>query len=102
MDEVPLIPESISHKRLNKFLSHAKKETTEAFKESYKSLEGQENIEELLENWKIISKELLKSLKNNEKYFKEAKKSYSILALGAMEAHINMALQALQASEMEE
>ena len=101
LNEVPAIPESVSHKKLSKFLSHAQKEVHNAFETNYESLNEQENIHILLANWKSVSKELLENLKNSEEYLNNNKKSKSILALGAMEAHIKMAIQALIASENE-
>lgn len=105
MNEIPSIPESISHKRLNKLLSHAKKEFKGVLDESQKDIEfnkEQESFEELLSNWSSVSKELIQSLRKNENYLNQSKGSKSLLALGAMEAHVNMALQALKASETDE
>ncbi len=100
MREIPPFPESISHKKLNQLLLHAKKEVGEKLQSNYElSEEGFEEINLLLSKWKSLSKEMLETLKNSEHYLKENKKPNSILALGAMEAHINLAIQALKASE---
>ncbi len=101
MNEIPSIPESISHKKLNKFLSQALKELNIDNNVNIESLEEKENFEDLLNTWSSVSKELLASLKRSEKHLSNIKGSKSLLALGAMEAHLNMALQALKASEEE-
>ncbi len=102
MNEIPSFPESISHKKLNKFLSHAQKGPKDEANINIEFQEERQNFEELLNNWSSISKDLLESLKKSENHLKKIKASKSLLALGAMEAHINMALQALRASETEE
>ncbi len=102
MNEIPSIPESISHKKLNKFFSHALKEQSNGQDVNAEFQQEKENFQELLNSWSSLSKELLESLKRSEKHLNNMKGSKSLLALGAMEAHINMALQALKASETEE
>ncbi|WP_269623372.1 MATH domain-containing protein [Prochlorococcus marinus] len=101
MNEPLPIPESISHKKLNKFLSHAKKDTNSTSKDISYKIDKKEKLKESLQEWSISSKKLLAILRQNEKSLTEIKNSKSILALGAMEAHINMAMQALKASEEE-
>ena len=102
MNEIPSFPESISHKKLNKLLFHAQKDLKNERSINIESEEAASKLEELLTNWSAISKDLLKNLKEGEKELKDIKGSKSLLALGAMEAHLNMALQALKASEMGE
>ncbi len=102
MNEIPSFPESISHKKLNKLLFHAQKDLKNERSFNIQSQEEKDRLEELLSKWSSISKELIKGLNTSEKELKELKGAKSLLALGAMEAHINMALQALQASELEE
>ena len=103
MNEIPFFPESISHKKLNKLLFNAQKDLIRNERSvNIESQEEKDRIEELLANWSSTSKDLLTSLKKSEKDLKDLKGSKSLLALGAMEAHINMALQALHASEMDE
>ena len=102
MNEIPSFPESISHKKLNKLFSNAQKELKDESNINSEFLEEKEDFEELLTTWSSISKELLENLKKSESDLKDIKGSKSLLALGAMEAHINMALQALKASETED
>ena len=102
MNEIPSIPESISHKKLNKFFSHAIKEQASSKNVNIEFQQEKDNFQELLANWSSLSKELLESLRKSEKHLNNLKGSKSLLALGAMEAHLNMALQALKASETED
>ena len=100
MSDIKPFPESISHKNLKIFLSDAPKEK--------KDIEGlaksKEHFNGFLENWLTSSEELITHLRQNENYLTNQKGKNSILALGAMEAHINMAMQALKSykSESEE
>ena len=71
MNEVPpWIPESISHKKLNKFLSSAKKQPLDSNQTSFQSYEENENFEKVLLEWSKLSKELLTSLNKSEGYLK--------------------------------
>ncbi len=98
MQEIPPFPESISHKKLKKLFSHAKKDLNETANDYNPSTEGKERLEKLLFTWETASKELLEGLRKENSYLSELKEANSLLALGAMEAHISMALQALRAS----
>ena len=102
VQEVPPVPESISHKKLKKLFSHAKKGLDGITDDYNPSTEGKERIEKLLLTWATASKELLEGLREENSSLSEVKGANSLLALGAMEAHINMALQALKASEKDE
>ena len=98
VQEIPPAPESISHKELKKLFSHAKKDLTgTAFDYSPATLD-KERLEKLLFTWATASKELIEGLREEESSLSELKGANSLLALGAMEAHINMALQAFKAS----
>ena len=101
MSETPPIPESISHKKLNKLLLHAKKEIQDKLTTHDHLIKEEEahKIDLILSKWESLSIEVLESLKNSENYLKENKRPNSILALGAMEAHIHLAMQALKASK---
>ncbi len=101
MSDLPQIPASISHKKLNGYMVNAKKEFLIPNGESITNHpKGKESLSQLLDSWNKLSKEVLKELNNNESLKKSKQvnpKSY--MALGAMEAHINMAIQALKASQ---
>ncbi|ABX09344.1 possible MATH domain [Prochlorococcus marinus str. MIT 9211] len=94
------IPSSISHKSLNKLMVNAKKELTISLEEGSSEFSHErEFFHEKLEEWSLISKELLSELSRKEEYLKDKRSTKSIMALGALEAHLNMAMQALKASK---
>ena len=54
-------------------------------------------FDELIESWESVTKDVIKKIsKRNENLLKD-KSSNSLIALGALEVHLNMALQALNA-----
>ena len=60
------------------------------------NLEKQE-FDELINNWEIVTKDVIKTISKRNKNLLKDKSSNSLIALGAMEVHLNMALQALNA-----
>ena len=60
------------------------------------SLEKQE-FDELINNWEKVTKDVIKTITKRNKNLLKDKSSNSLIALGAMEVHLNMALQALNA-----
>lgn len=89
---------SISHKELNAFLLKAKKDISlNNSPENNKSKEEQD-FNDLIKNWSITSQKLLLIMNSKEKVFTNNKDPKSLMAFGAMGAHINMALQALKAT----
>ena len=102
MNEFDPIPNSISHKELNGLLPKAYREAKkdEIKLESYS--EEKEYFRDLINNWKELSQDLLTNLQEKKKFITEGKNPNSLMALGAMEVHINMAMQALKVSEKEE
>ena len=96
--EITPAPESISHKKLKKLFSNAKKDFNGTSDNYNPSTEETERLEKLLFTWATASKELIEGLREESSSLSELKGANSLLALGAMEAHINMALQALKAS----
>tara|TARA_Y100001968_G_scaffold249670_1_gene234542 strand:- start:445 stop:867 length:423 start_codon:yes stop_codon:yes gene_type:complete len=87
---------AISHKDLKAFLIKAKKEPSST--NISKKNENQE-FNDLIKNWTETSQKLLLLMNNNDKVFTKNRSSKSLMALGAMGAHISMALQALKATE---
>jgi hypothetical protein len=65
-------------------------------KKNNESLEKQE-FDELINNWEIVTKDVIKTISKRNKNLLKNKSSNSLIALGAMEVHLNMALQALNA-----
>ena len=92
-------PNAISHKELNVLLLKAKKEI-----ESINNLGSNQNEEfhDLIRDWTEKSQKILLMLKKNEKLLISSENSKSLMAFGAMGAHINMALQALKASDFDQ
>jgi len=60
-------------------------------------LESQE-FNDLIKDWTKTSKKILESLNKKDQVLTKNRNSKSLIALGAMGAHINMALQALKAT----
>ena len=97
MSESDNMPQAISHKKLSYLLLKAKKDILSDNNElNNESLKKKELIE-FIEQWESTSKELIKKITSkNEDVFSEDS-SNSLMALGAMEAHLNMAIQAFNA-----
>tara|TARA_Y100001968_G_scaffold132568_1_gene120995 strand:- start:157 stop:408 length:252 start_codon:yes stop_codon:yes gene_type:complete len=55
----------------------------------------------LIKDWTKTSKNILLMMKNKEKDSQNNANPKSLMALGAMGAHINMALQALKATDFD-
>tara|TARA_Y100001968_G_scaffold173414_1_gene158792 strand:- start:473 stop:715 length:243 start_codon:yes stop_codon:yes gene_type:complete len=76
-----------------------------AHKESHKSEDlisiEEERFKKLIHNWKESSKEIVNHLSKYKELLGEGKEVNSLMALGAMEVHIAMAMQALKASKIE-
>tara|TARA_Y100001968_G_scaffold284291_1_gene283549 strand:- start:133 stop:477 length:345 start_codon:yes stop_codon:yes gene_type:complete len=94
-------PNSISHKELNTLLNKAKKEMLSS--ENSGSLETNKNQEfnDLITDWTNTSKKILLMLNQNDQIPAKNRNSKSLMAFGAMGAHINMALQALKSTELD-
>ena len=97
MNESNKLPQAISHKKLSFLLLNAQKDKFASSEEIEQNSKLQDELLAELDNWELSTKSLLKKISGrNEKFLKD-KSSNSIMALGAMEVHLNMALQALQA-----
>ena len=91
--------DAISHKELNGLLNKAKKEITPLDNfEDHESYQNQE-FNALITDWTEKSQKILLMLNKNDQISTKNKNSKSLIALGAMGAHINMALQALKATD---
>ena len=97
MSESNNLPQAISHKKLTYLMLNAQKDlnASDDLKNS-DSLEKQE-FDELINKWDIVSKDVIKTISKRNKNLLKDKSSNSLIALGAMEAHLNLALQALNA-----
>jgi hypothetical protein len=97
MSESNNLPQAISHKKLTYLMLNAQKDLNASDdKKNTESLEKQE-FDELINNWEILTKEVIKTISKRNKNLLKNKSSNSLIALGAMEVHLNMALQALNA-----
>ena len=59
-----------------------------------------QSFEELMTHWHSLSQDLLTELRKKGENVIGQRSSQSIMALGALEAHLKMAMQAKQASDM--
>ena len=97
MSESNNLPQAISHKKLTYLMQKAQKDLNATDdKKNIDSLEKQE-FDELIKNWEIVTKDVIKKISKRNKNLLKNKSSNSLIALGAMEVHLNMALQALNA-----
>jgi len=97
MSESNNLPQAISHKKLTYLMLNAQKDLNASDdKKNTESLEKQE-FDELINNWEILTKDVIKTISKRNKNLLKDKSSNSLIALGAMEVHLNMALQALNA-----
>ena len=97
MDESNKLPQAISHKKLSFLLLNAQKEKFADSEESDQYTKLHDELLAELDNWELSTKSLLKKISSRNENYLQEKSSNSIMALGALEVHLNMALQALQA-----
>ncbi len=90
---------AISHKELNNFLNKAKKENLSKDNPENHKINSNQEFNFLIQNWAETSQKILLILNKKEELFPKDKNAKSLIAYGAMCAHINMALQALKATE---
>ena len=101
LSDIKPFPEYISHKKLKSFLSKAPQEIQTSEKVIRASEGKEEKLNEYLKSWMDSSQLLIEHLRQDNNNLGAHENSKSILALGAMEAHINMAIQALKGYESE-
>ena len=89
---------AISHKELNAFLIKAKKDIPLHNSSENNRNQEEQDINELINNWTVASYKILKMINSKEKVFTKNRDPESLMAFGAMGAHINMALHALKAT----
>ena len=97
MSESNNLPQSISHKKLSYLMLNAQNDGS--FSYDLGNIDDSEKREfnELISNWENITKDVIKTISKRNKNLLSDKSSNSLIALGAMEVHLNMALQALNA-----
>ena len=97
MNESNKLPQAISHKKLSFLLMNAQKDKFASIEDKEQNTKLQDELVAELDNWGLSTKSLLKKISIRNKKFLQDKSTDSLMALGAMEVHLNMALQALQA-----
>ena len=97
MKESNKLPQAISHKKLSFLLTNAQKDKFASSEEDEQNTKLKNELLSELDNWELSTKTLLKKFSNKNEKHLQGKSSTSLMALGAMEVHLNMALQALQA-----
>ena len=95
-------PNSISHKELNALLKKAKKEILSIENSENNEINKNQEFNELIADWTKISKKILLILNKNDQIYSKNMNPKSLMAFGAVGAHINMALQALKATELDQ
>ena len=92
---------AISHRELNDFLIKAKKDITSIDTSESKQIKENQEFNDLIDTWTETSHKILLMLKMEKKGLQN-RNSKSLMAFGAMGAHINMALEALKATESDQ
>ena len=96
MNEPNKLPQAISYKKLSFLLLNAKKDKFASSEENEQYTKLKDELLTELNDWELTTKSLLKKISSrNEKHLQD-KSPNALMALGAMEVHLNMALQALQ------
>ena len=90
---------AISPKALNDFLIKAKKDISSINTSENNQTNENQEFNDLIRNWAETSQRILLMINKEEKVLTKNRKPKSLMAFGAMGAHINMALQALKATE---
>ena len=90
---------AISHKELNDFLIKAKKDISSINTSENNQIKGNQEFNDLIKTWTEASQKILLMMNKEQKVLTENRRTKSLMAFGAMGAHINMALQALKATE---
>ena len=101
MSEPNNLPQAISHKKLTHLMLNAQKELHSS--DDPINTNNLEKIEfdDLINDLEIVTKDVIKIISKRNKNLLKDKSSNSLMALGAMEVHLNMALQALNAFNKE-
>ena len=95
-------PNAISHKELNALLTKAKKEIPNIETSWDNEINENKDFNDLITEWKEISHKILVTLNKKDKFSTKNRQPQSLLAFGAMGAHIKMALHALKATGLDQ
>ena len=95
-------PNAISHKELHSFLTKAKREILSIETSEDNEINENQEFNEVITDWEKASKKILLMLNKIDQVPTKNRNPKSLMAFGAMGAHINMALQALKATELDQ
>ena len=95
-------PNAISHKELNILLNNAKKETSLIDTSDNNEIKESQEFNDLITDWAETSQKILLILNKKDQILTKNRNPKSLMAFGAMGAHLNMALQALKATESDQ
>ena len=98
MNNNHLSPNAISHKELNTLLTKAKKAISSIDTADNNEIIENQEFNDLITDWTKTSQKILLKLNKKDQVLTKNRTSKSLLAFGAMGAHINMALQALKST----
>ena len=90
--------DAISHKELSAFLIKAKKDILSKDSSENKKIKAEQEFNDLVKKWTETSQKILLIMNKEYKVFSDNSNPKSLMAFGAMGAHINMALQALKST----
>ncbi len=102
MDNNQFSPNAISHKDLNALLNKAKKEIFSLENPGNNGINKNREFNDLLKDWSNTSQKILAMLSKSDQVPTKNTNPKSLMAFGAMGAHINMALKALKATELDQ
>ena len=92
------LPDAISHRQLAELLPSALKDRPLRATEPAAATSAQEPVEALLERWTSLSLELLETIRRQDPSLIQGRKPHQLMALGALHAHLAMAMRARAAS----
>ncbi len=93
---------AISHRELNDFLIKAKKDISSINTSENNQIKENQEFNNLIKTWTETSQKILLMMNREQKILTENINPKSLMAYGAMGAHINMALQALKSTEFDQ
>ena len=96
MNESNKLPQAISHKKLSFLLRNAQKDKFATSENTEQNTVLQDELLTELDDWELSTKSLLKKISSRNEKQIQNKSPNALMALGALEVHLNMALHALK------
>ena len=93
---------AISHRELNDFLIKAKKDISSVNTSENNQIKENQEFNNLIKTWTETSQKILLMMNKEVKVLAEDRNPKSVMAFGAMGAHIKMALQAIKSTESDQ